>query len=180
MYRVFFAVWIIILAVLPLHSGHTEDLEYGQYEIKAGFIYNIAKFVVWPDSPGDLKQSLNLYVLGSDPFGKNLEDINGRNAAGRRLEVGHASSVKELKDCHILFISRSEKERIPQIMEALKDSSILTVGDTKGYAAQGVMVNFYLDEGRIRIELNVEKTKKAKLVIGHQLLKLAKTVQTRQ
>ncbi len=117
-----------------------DEARFTEYEVKAGFIYNIAKFVEWPDRHlPDSKNSITFCVLGADPFGRALDLIEGKTVKGRIIELRHTSSLKEARDCHILFISGSEKERLPRIMEALRDSAVLTIGDTGGYAEQGVI-----------------------------------------
>ncbi len=178
--RTFLIALIMTVAVVAAPMAHADDVEYTEYEIKAGFMYNIAKFVEWPEGSADTRKPLVLCVLGTDPFGKALDDLNGRPVGGRRLEVRRASSLKDLKDCHMLFISGSEKERLPRILEALRDSAILTIGDTTGYAGRGVMVNFYLDQKKLRIEINIDKAKRARLLISSQLLRLTRIVQSPQ
>ena len=78
--------------------------------------------------------------------------------------------------CHILFISSSEEKRLAKILEILKDSSVLTVGEMKQFAQSGGMVNFTIKENKIRFEINVDAAVRAELKISSKLLKLAEIV----
>lgn len=155
--------------------------EFTEYEVKAGFIYNVAKFVEWPDSGGQAtKGSMSLCIVGTDPFGKTLDAMEGKTVKGKRLEIRRLSSIRDVKECEIAFISSSEKERMSRIAEALKESSVLSIGDTEGYIHQGVIMNFYLDRKKVRFEIDLERARRARLSISSQLLKLAKIAGEKQ
>ena len=156
-------------------SAEAEDLQFTEYEVKAGFIYNIPKFVEWPEGSWPASRSvMPLCVIGNDPFGKAIDGINGKTVKGKRLEIRRVSSIHELKDCQLAFISSSEKDRLPRIIEALKGSNTLTIGDTEGYISQGVIINFYLEGKKVRFEIDIERAKQMKLLVSSQLLKLAR------
>ena len=166
-------------------GGHAEGLDSSdssEYLIKAGFIYNFAKLVEWPatafaqpDSP------IVIGILGDDPFGATLDrivadkKINGRGFAVKRLKWGR--DLKELKDCNILFVSSSEREHLDSLVDATKWLPILTIGDAPGFARRGGIINFTLEDNKVRFEVNVEAAKHADLTISSRLLTLAKIVQ---
>ncbi len=92
------------------------------------------------------------------------------------LQVKRVKSTQNLKDCNILFITSSEKHNLSHLIDALGGSSILTVGDTEGYAEQGVIINLYIENNKVRFEINTEAAKRANLKLSSGLLKLAKIV----
>ena len=140
-------------------------------------MYNFAKFVEWPGEIfSDPKKTIILCVVGTDPFGKALGAIDNKPIQNRKLEIEYMGRSKNLKMCSILFISGSEKENLPQILEILKGAATLTIGDTKGYAQQGVMINFIMEQNKVGFEINTESAGRAKLIISSKLLKLAKTI----
>ncbi len=175
-----------ILALLLTTTGHSAPVaaadspEYSEYEVKAGFLYNIAKFVEWPEGSGPAQGPITLCILGADPFGRILDGIEGKTVRGKPLEIRRCSSVRELKECRIVFISASEKERVSKVVDALRESSVLTVGDTDGYIREGVIMNFYMEGKRVRFEIDPERARRAKLGISSQLLKLARIASGRQ
>jgi hypothetical protein len=171
---IFIVTFIFILA--PFHV-RAEDPEFSEYEVKAGFMYNFPKFIDWPvDTFSDVSKAITLCVVGTDPFGKALGAIDRKAVQTRRLEIKYAVRLKDLKMCSILFVSGSEKGNLSQILEIVKGAPTLTVGDTKGFAQQGIMINFVMEQNKVGFEINTESARQAKFTISSKLLKLAKTI----
>jgi hypothetical protein len=150
-----------------------------EYDVKAAYIYNFAKFVEWPS--GKLRKggaTITVGIIGKDPFGPALAAIEGKVAGMRKIWVKRDISLKHAGECDILFIARSENEQLEQILEAVGDSGVLTVGDSKGFALQGVMINFFMDVNRVRFEINPASADRAGLRISSTLLKIARIVGT--
>lgn len=174
-------LWIGLLgSLLALCAGFAsgEDAPSREYQIKAAFLYNFAKFVGWPAHAfKEARSTMTLCVLGSDPFGAALDQaIAGKTVAGRKMVVARFEGLPHLDVCHILFISPSERDRLAQILDTLTGSSVLTVGDTERFAHQGGMINFYVDENKVRFEINERAAERAGLKISSKLLKLATIV----
>src|ERR1700737_1935694 len=173
-----------LLSAMALGS-HAEGLDpsdSSEYLIKAGFIYNFAKLVEWPTTAFAQPDSpIVIGILGDDPFGVTLDrivadkKINGRGVSVKRLKWSR--DLKDLKDCSILFLSSSEKEHIDSVVDAMKSLPILTIGDASGFAKRGGIINFTLEDNKVRFEVNVEAAKRADLTISSRLLTLAKIVQ---
>jgi YfiR/HmsC-like len=173
---------LLFAMALGSHAAGVDSSDSSEYLIKAGFIYNFAKLVEWPatafaqpDSP------IVIGILGDDPFGATLDrivadkKINGRSFAIKRLKWSKDS--KGFKDCNILFVSLSEKDHLDNVVEAMKSLPILTIGDAPGFAKRGGIINFTLEDDKVRFEVNVEAAKRADLTISSRLLTLAKIVQ---
>jgi hypothetical protein len=149
-----------------------------EYEVKAAFLYNFAKFVEWPaDTYPDPNAPIRLCVLGEDPFGRILDHaVLDKTVNGRRLMILRSRQVQELRDCHILFISASEKKRLPEIFAALQGSNVLSVGDTEQFAELGGAIQFTLQDNRVRLTINLDAAERARLKISSKLLSLARVV----
>jgi YfiR/HmsC-like len=152
-----------------------------EYLIKAGFIYNFAKFVEWPSTAfADQDSPIVIGVIGVDPFGslidRIVEDkkIGSRGFVIKRFRWG--KDLKDLKDCKILFVSPSERAHIDEILQLVKGLPILTVGETPGFAERGGIIRFTLEDNRVRFEVNVEAARHADLNISSRLLTLAKII----
>jgi len=154
-----------------------QETEFSEYEVKAGFIYNIAKFIEWPrDTFLDAKKPITLCIVGTNPFGAALDTIANKTVQNRTLLIKHMRKTNDLRTCHMLFVSASEKGNLSQILEMLAGASTCTIGDTKGFAQQGIMINFLIEQEKVRFEINTESTRRANLTISSKLLKLARTI----
>jgi hypothetical protein len=149
-----------------------------EYQVKAAFLFNFAKFVEWPtDAFPSADSALQICVLGQDPFGRDFEQvIVDKSVNGHRIEVAHPEGVPQARACQILFISASEKSHLPSILQGLKGASVLIVGDLPGFASQGGAINFVIDDGRVRFEINLKSAELAHLKISARLLTVAKIV----
>ena len=149
-----------------------------EYQVKAAFLFNFAKFVEWPpDAFPSADAPLQICVLGQDPFGRDFEQIIVDKAVnGHRIEVAHPEGVPQSRACHILFLPSSERSKTRQILQGLSGASVLTVGDTEGFASLGGVVNFVLDDNRVRFEINVKAAELAHLKLSARLLTIAKAV----
>jgi YfiR/HmsC-like len=147
-----------------------------EYQVKAAFLYNFAKFVDWPaEAFGDRNAQLVICVVGDDPFGGALDQaINGKSIGGRSLAVRRLKWGQELRSCHVLYISSSERKRLAQIIQSLRGASVLTVGEMGEFAQQGGIINFIWEANKVRFEINSQGSDQARLKISSKLLSLAK------
>jgi hypothetical protein len=150
----------------------------GEYEVKAAFLFNFAKFVEWPPQTfANAAEPVKLCVFGEDPFDHSLERVvEGKTANGRSMQVVHVHSAKEVKGCHILFISWMEEKQTEALLKATRGTGILTVGETDSFARAGGVLNFVLQQNRVAFEINVDAAEQNNLRISSKLLSLAHIV----
>jgi hypothetical protein len=153
-----------------------------EYQIKAVFLFNFAQFVDWPSAAfPEARTPLVIGVLGEDPFKSYLDEtVRGETVNNRPIIVQRYRRVEEIGICHVLFISRSENDRLEQILAGLKGRNILTVGDGEDFARDGGMIRFITDNNKVRLRINVEAAKAASLTISSKLLRPAEIVTSRK
>jgi len=173
-------VWLVLAALwfwsamnLPAQTATPRE-----YEVKAVFLFNFARFVEWPASAfSETESPLVIGVLGQDPFGPYLDEtVRGEMVNKHRLTVERYSRVEDIKKCHILFIGGSEKDRLKQILAKLNGTNILTVGDSDDFARNGGMIRFVTEKSKIRLRINLEAVKAASLTISSKVLRPAEIV----
>jgi uncharacterized protein DUF4154 len=151
-----------------------------EYEVKAAYLYNFARFVEWP--PAALPaagQSFVVAVLGVDPFGGALEaTLAGKRIMQRDLSVRRVTRVEEAAGAQIVFISASESPRLTRVLTALEGQGVLTVSDMDDFARQGGMIGFRMEQRKVRFDINPQPAARARLKISSQLLRLAQVVGT--
>ena len=146
-----------------------------EYQVKAAFLFNFAKFVEWPASafkgPTD---PIAICVLGRDPFGTALDDVvRNKTVANRGFVVREVSDAQQASNCQIVFVAASERKRFRSLLEELRGHSILTVGEADDFTASGGVINFKLKDARVRIEIDAGAAERARLRISSKLLSLA-------
>jgi hypothetical protein len=148
-----------------------------EYSVKAAYLFNLAKFVEWPADGVRNRGSVVIGVLGKDPFGSILDAmVRGKTVSGRPLLVRRLDDVSEAGDCHVVFVSSAERRNIDPILERLESSGVLTVSEVESFIEKGGMINFVLQDGSIKLDINLDAARKAGLDISSQLLKVARKV----
>jgi len=167
------AITALASALLLVQSPRASE-----YQLKAVFLFNFVQFVDWPAAAAaDSQLPLVIGILGDDPFGAFLDEtVRGERLGARPIQVRRYRQVTDIGECNILFISRSERERVPEIVSGLKNRPVLTVSDADAFANRGGMIQFIKDKNRIRLRINLEAAQAAHLTISSKLLRVADVV----
>jgi hypothetical protein len=171
--RIVVSLLVLSLASLLICDHLAYPQPYDEYQVKAVFLNKLPVFIKWPE-PIQESDQIVIGVLGANPFKAYTKDIEGQSVRGKRVIVKQIMTPREAKQCHVVFIGPSEKDRLSYILSTLSSSSVLTVSDSEGWSKQGVMINFYVEHGSIRFEVNMDAAKSAGLAVSSQLLKLAR------
>ena len=171
------AAWVILVAGL---GGSVPGQALGapkEYQVKAAYLYNFLKFVEWPAGAFDKPQTpYRICVLGPDPFGEDLDIAAAENVQGRRMMVQRMGDIKSATGCHVLFVASSERRKLAAIFAALGSAPTLTVGEDEEFTRAGGCLRFFWFEDKIRFEINMRATERARLKVSAKLLNLARVV----
>lgn len=176
---------IVLLGLLLCGAGAAADVprqepsgSLPEYVVKAGFLYNFAKYVEWPgDAFPKADSPIAIGIVGADPFGDEIDKaLRSKTVRERTFAIHRFRDPAELKPCHILFIPRTEKSRVAEILKRAESWPVLTVGEDEGFAKAGGSVNILIENEKPRLEVNPEAADRAKLTINSKLLKLATIV----
>lgn len=151
-----------------------------EYDVKSAFLYNFIRFIVWPeDAFADPLEPFVIGVLGrEDPFNGQLEAVvRGKTIDGRPLEVRFARRLAALEGTHILYISPTASESEDEILAALAEHPVVTVGETAEFTAKGGIIRFFVRERKVAFEINPGAAERAGLRISSRLLSLADVYQ---
>ncbi len=175
--------WVALLAALFLLLAETGKQTRAQtadeeYRVKAAFIFHFAQLVDWPpEKPSGTDNSLVLCTLGEDPFQGVLEGtVAGKPIGNRILRIRHLGEPQDMQACQIVFLGRAQSKRIPMLVSTLHNAPVLTVGETAGFLDAGGMIDFLLEDHKLRFEVNLAAAELADLKIGSRLLVLAQRV----
>jgi hypothetical protein len=167
-------LFLLLASLSPASNIQVRGQTENEYQVKAAFILNFAKFVDWPlDAFGD-GGVLVVGVIGDDPFGGALDQLNGYTANGRRLRTKRLRWGDNLRACQILFISASEVRNLEKILESIRGTSVLTIGETPKFNRSGGMIRFVIQNNKVRFEINAAAAEQARLRISSKLLALSK------
>jgi hypothetical protein len=168
---------LLTIAWLVFAPSHA-SAQFDDQQVKAAFVLNFAKFVTWPDSPAAADAPIEVVVLGADDLARAIEQASaGQPVGARPVKVRAVRKGGDIGPApQLLFIGASERARLPALLREFDGRPVLTVGDSSGYGATGVVLNFYTSDTRIRFEANTTAAARARLQISSHLLRLARIV----
>jgi len=181
--RKFLLKAIRLIALLGLlvgvsHRAYGATPAFTEYQVKALFLFNFAKYVDWPAEAFLSKNApIVIGVLGKDNFKEDLQRaVESKSITGRTIIIKYVTADAELSGCHILFISASEKSRLEEILVKTGTLPILTVGEQEQFLEKNGIINFRLKKENIRLEINLAAARKANVQISSKLLAVADVV----
>ena len=164
----------LVVLAMGLVQAHAEASVIDEYQLKAAFLFNFAKFVVWPATAFNSADTpFQICVLGENPLGSALDEtVRGMEVAGKSFVIRKISEARQTPGCHILFIGASERKRSRAVLEEIKGFSILTVGETDDFLANGGVIRFKLKDAQLRFEIDADAAARERLKISSKLLSL--------
>jgi hypothetical protein len=162
------------------HMSAAESPMVLEYKIKAGYLFNFAKYVEWPEKTLPATNSpVIIGLLADDPAAVIIEQqLQGKLANGHPLSVKLLVDLTGVSVCHIFFVSRAQKERTEDLLARLPTTPVLLVGEVDQFAHRGGMLNFIRKDEAFRLEVNLEAAEKAGLRVTSKLASIATIVKT--
>ena len=170
--------WLLLawcLLFVPPASNSEEP--FSEYNIKAGMILNLTKFVFWPDEKlGETDKPVIIGIYGKDPFGPVLPNIAKlQEVNGHRMVVRQLIKVEEISNCHVVYCSGSAQET-DKLLTAAKDAKVVFVSDTDNFTKAGGHICLFMQDKKVRFEINLAAFERSGLKMHSQVLKLATRV----
>ncbi len=162
---------LCLLLVLCVVSAPALSANVPEYKLKAAYLYNFASFTTWPE----YDQQFDICIYGHSPFGKNLNRIRAKKVAGHPIRINYIETLNDLERCQLVFIAQ-DGDTLKQVINHINGKPILTIADTPGALAKGVIINMVTVNKRVAFEVNLTAAKRNGLKISSKLLRLATTV----
>ena len=149
-----------------------------EYEVKAAFLFNFAKFVEWPQKVFvNNTEPIVIGIVGEDPFGDAFAAIvKEQTAQGRKIEIRNYKVDEDCGGCHLLFVPRSVGSQTRDILQRIRGRPILTVGESEDFLRHGGNINFALVDKTVRFDINAKAAEQVGLKASSKLLAIARSV----
>lgn len=149
-----------------------------EYRIKAAYLYNLGKFITWPNENEMAKNApITLCVYGHNPFDNYLDKLEERQIRGRAIAVRYLSEQDAIESCQLLFISQHNTTH-PKLLNAPPPyPPILTVGDDQDFLDRGGEISLVTVSNNIQLDINLTRAKQAGFSVSANLLEVARRIQ---
>lgn len=158
----------------PIQSAQAQGEPTREYEIKAAFLYHLSQFADWPSRSGE--HAFSICVLGSDPFGGKLKELESRKHLNQPMVTAYPQSATLARDCQIVYLADDQRGNVPAILNQLRGYPVLTVSSLPGFVDQGGGVGFVIENTRVRLEVNNQAARRAQIKLSAKLLEVARRV----
>ncbi|MDW7694338.1 YfiR family protein [Flammeovirgaceae bacterium SG7u.111] len=154
-------------SILPAQTSN-------RYEIRKMFMYHFFKYIEWPDD-NSASGEFVIAVAGDDQMAQVLsKNFNSFKRHGKKKYVVRSyDSFEQVKDCHVLFLGRSQSKYFEDVKGQFEGKSTLLITDRNGLGDKGSCINFKEQGNKLQFELNVSSLDKAKLKVAGQLRQVA-------
>ncbi len=150
----------------PLHAQAAPALQDNvtEADLKSAFLLNFARFTEWPEGAfNGNAEEFRIGVLGPESALDAFKKLAGKPVGKRSVKFVRGAVPADLKNCALVFVSDAEKTQIPDVVAAFKDQPVLTVGESDGFATSGGIINLYIDEKKMKYDINMDALGRARL-----------------
>lgn len=167
---------LLCLSMLVYVAGiFAEPQRFDQYSVLSALTLNFARFTQWPDQEDPMqRQKFRVCLVGDNVVQQAFEAVNDKSISDKAIEVVNTNRLRNLHECHILFISELPKNILMQVFLNVKSRPILTIGQTEEFVESGGMVGMINVDGKIKLYINLPVVRASGLTISSNLLRLSR------
>jgi len=154
----------------PAFASGTTNARMDEYRVRAAFLLKFAKFVQWPRDG-----SLTFCVTGDEEFGFAITTTAGaaNGGNGRDVVVRNVSPKGDFSKCDMVYVGRDATKYTAEILKQIESVPVLAIGESDAFLNEGGIVRVFVEDNKIRFQVNGSTAEKRGLKISSQLLSLA-------
>jgi hypothetical protein len=173
------AVALAFYALSGTPAAHAQPAaeQASEESIKAAFLYKFADYVDWPDAARDTNAPFRIAVIGDGRLADELaRATSGRDVAGRPIDVRRVIAGETLETFEVLFVGAEEEGRLEELLAPATTLPILTVTESDDGLERGSIINFTIEQRRVRFEVSLAAADQSGLRLNARLLAVAARV----
>lgn len=156
-------------------SSGASEREASEYELKAVFLYNLAKFTQWPQGEQKTAEFINLCVTDQAVFDGALAGFQSKKIGNKHFKVREVKPSDPVWSCHLLFVDQANEAQWRLKPDKLQQ--VLTIGESKNFLERGGLLRLYINNEKLSFIVQLGNVRLAGLEIDSRLLRLAKKVE---
>ncbi len=149
-----------------------------EYRIKAAYLYNLSKFITWPDENSQDKSTpVTICIYGYNPFDQYLDKLRERTVKGRPIDIRYLDEQQSIGNCQMLFISQHNTTVPALLTKGPPYPPILTVSDDEDFVARGGLISLVTVNNNVQLSINLSRARLAGFIISANLLEMARKIE---
>jgi hypothetical protein len=170
MRRFFLLIITVLLGVYCLFPSTAiggKQLSATSEQLQALYVQRLVKYVSWPESVRPDKNKP--FIIAATDIKKLRPYFSQKNDATRFKLVQWPA-----EEAHVLVINGAPNREVAAILKRTADLPLLTIGQSQANLRSGVMINFYMSQGKLKLQINPTAAGQAGLFISSRLMKIAR------
>ena len=162
--------FVALLLLGTVSKGQAQN-QVTEGEAKQKYIVVVMRYTTWPESAFPSPTAPFVFgVLGENHYRNEFNQLTKGTVQKHPINVKMCSTIEEAKQCHLVFVSSSEKGRLKEILAELKTSEVMTIGETESFTNLGGRINLTLDKGKVKCEISKSANSRAKFKVGSEFM----------
>ena len=170
------SIQILICLLVFINASFADERSF--IEVKSAFVYSFTRYIDWPkdDHP---KSNFVINILDKTPgLIEEFDKLSDKKlVSDRKIKIIHSNDLSQIKTSDVVVFSQSEDLSLREVQKRIKGSNVLLITQEEASSGKGLMINFYLDDGKLRFEMNRKLLEAQNFKVSAQLLKLAKIIE---
>jgi hypothetical protein len=160
------AIPFLFLNLVTVNGQYNENL------IKAAYIERITRFVEWPANEKlTSHDQFVIGVFGEDDFYDILNTVfKEKPIKEHKVKIIIIELPEQINTCNICYISSKAKSSLGKFINTANSSGVLLISETPGFSKTGVHINFYIEEEKLKFEINEKSMVSAGFKVSYLLL----------
>jgi hypothetical protein len=153
-----------------------QALEPLESQVMAAMLFNFTKYVEWPADTVASNNQFVICIAGNNPFIGNYDRYQNKISKGKIVNIREINGPQEVTGCNLLFIDQSEQALVAAYLQQTARMPILTISNINQFVSKHGIIGFGRRDDRISFEINLEESRRSRLIFSSNLLKLATKV----
>jgi hypothetical protein len=157
-------------------AAPVQALDQLESQVIAAMLFNFTKYVEWPANAFISSSQSTICIVGNDSLLRTFNMYQNKISNGKTIRIKAISGSQDIGGCNLLYIDKSEQANLPEYLLQTAKKPVLTASNSRLFASTGGIIGFYIQDDRVRFEINIEEAQKSGLIFSSNLLKLARIV----
>lgn len=168
----YLTIVVFFILSLTFTSGYS-TLHPSEHLVKAAFVYNIIKFVDWPDEE---KNQISVCVYGKKEVQESISPLSTKTAKRLPIVLHNISASHNVSICDVIYISKTKSHGSNKLLTMSSSHAILTISDIDNFAHEGGMIELATVSNSIKMIINLNTSRRAGLMLSSKLLELGSVI----
>ncbi len=152
--------------------------QYNENVIKAAYIERITRFIEWPQT--QTEKDTSVFVIGvyedNEFYNTLVKVFKNKTIKGHRAEIIQIANIGQIEFSNLCYIDEKLRANIEKIVTVANNNGVLMMSQVKDFGEKGIHINFYVEDDKLKFEINKQSISSGKFKVSSLLMKSSKII----